>query len=157
MPQLSTIEPTCLYFWWSKDWIHPFLPHCQGSPQMEGNILGISLGWQWRVQIPYIQRIPQKFLCLLQTHQPNTNSKQSVDFAQGKRTVEEYLAEFRLLTSLAGMTSDTPSDNIHLINKAWTQLSLRRSPFLITCPPQLLNGLIELSSMTQTTDSQWPC
>ena len=35
---------------------------------------------------------------------------------QGKRTVEEYLAEFRLLTSLAGMTSDTPSDNLHLIN-----------------------------------------
>ena len=26
------------------------------------------------------------------------------------------MAEFRLLTSLAGMTSDTPSDNIHLIN-----------------------------------------
>ena len=32
------------------------------------------------------------------------------------RTVEEYLAEFRLLTPLAGMTADTTSDNIHLIN-----------------------------------------
>ena len=30
--------------------------------------------------------------------------------------MEEYLAEYRLLTSLAGMTADTTSDNIHLIN-----------------------------------------
>ena len=30
-----------------------------------------------------------------------------ISLRQGKRTVEEYLANFRLLTSLAGMTLDT--------------------------------------------------
>ena len=93
-------------------------------------------------------------------NQTQTANNRLILLRQGKRTIEEYLAEFRLLTSLAGMMLDTPSDNIHLINyfqRGLNQLSLRRSPFLITCPPQLLNGLIELSSMTRTTDSQWPC
>lgn len=49
-------------------------------------------------------------------NQTQTANNQLISLKQGKRTVEEYLAEFRLLTSLAGMTSDTPSDNIHLIN-----------------------------------------
>ena len=35
---------------------------------------------------------------------------------QGKRTVEEYVTEFRLLSSLAGMTSNSAADNLHLIN-----------------------------------------
>ena len=82
-------------------------------------------------------------------NQTQTANNWLISLRQGKQTVEEYLAEFRLLTSVAGMMSDTPSDNIHL--------SLRRSPFPIMCPPHLLNGLIKLSSMTQTTDSQWPC
>jgi hypothetical protein len=43
-------------------------------------------------------------------------NNQIVTIRQGKRTVEEYLAEFRLLSSLAGMTADTPADNLHLIN-----------------------------------------
>ena len=45
-----------------------------------------------------------------------TANNQLISLRQGKRTVEGYLAEFRLLTSLAGMTADTTSDNIHLIN-----------------------------------------
>ena len=34
---------------------------------------------------------------------------------QGKNSVEKYIADFRLLISLAGMTTDTHSDNLHLI------------------------------------------
>jgi Retrotransposon gag protein len=49
-------------------------------------------------------------------NQTQTANNQLISLRQGKRTVEEYLAEFRLLTSLAGMTADTTSDNIHLIN-----------------------------------------
>ena len=39
--------------------------------------------------------------------------------------MEEYLAEFRLLTLLAGMTADTTSYNIHLINYFQRGLMLR--------------------------------
>ena len=35
---------------------------------------------------------------------------------QGKKSVEEYVSEFRLLASLAGMDSESVSDNMHLIN-----------------------------------------
>ena len=49
-------------------------------------------------------------------NQTQTANNQLICLRQGKRTVEEYLAEFRLLTSLAGMTADTTSNNIHLIN-----------------------------------------
>jgi hypothetical protein len=41
---------------------------------------------------------------------------QMATLKQGKRTVEELVAEFRLLASRAGMTSTTASDHIHLIN-----------------------------------------
>ena len=36
---------------------------------------------------------------------------------QGKRTAEEVIMEFRLLIAEAGYSSDTPSDNLHLIKK----------------------------------------
>ena len=49
-------------------------------------------------------------------NQTQTANNQLISLRQGKRTVEEYLAEFRLLTLLVGMTADTTSDNIHLIN-----------------------------------------
>jgi len=49
-------------------------------------------------------------------NQTQTANNQLISLKQGKRSVEEYLAEFRLLSSLAGMTADTTSDNIHLIN-----------------------------------------
>ena len=54
----------------------------------------------------------------LSTSNPLIRRKQqtTISLRQGKRTVEEYLAEFRLLISLAGMTADTTSNNIHLIN-----------------------------------------
>ena len=39
-----------------------------------------------------------------------------ITLKQGKRTVEEYVAEFHLLVSMAQITSITNSDNIHLIN-----------------------------------------
>lgn len=49
-------------------------------------------------------------------NQTQTANNQLANLKQGKRTVEDYVAEFRLLITMAGMTSDTPSDNIHLIN-----------------------------------------
>ena len=45
-------------------------------------------------------------------NQTQTANNQLISLRQGKRTVEEYLAEFRLLTSLAGMMSDTPFDQL---------------------------------------------
>lgn len=35
---------------------------------------------------------------------------------QRKKSIEEFVAEFRLLISLAGMPSETKADNLHLIN-----------------------------------------
>jgi Ty3 transposon capsid-like protein/Zinc knuckle len=49
-------------------------------------------------------------------NQIQTANNQLATLKQGKRNVEDYVAEFRLLVSMAGMTSDTSSDNIHLIN-----------------------------------------
>jgi hypothetical protein len=39
-----------------------------------------------------------------------------VTMKQGKRTVDEYVADFRLIASVAGMTDITDADNLHLIN-----------------------------------------
>jgi Ty3 transposon capsid-like protein/Zinc knuckle len=49
-------------------------------------------------------------------NQAQTANNRLATLKQGKRTVEEFVAEFRLLISLAGMTSETAADNIHLIN-----------------------------------------
>lgn len=35
---------------------------------------------------------------------------------QRKKSIEEFVAEFRLLISLVGMPSETKADNLHLIN-----------------------------------------
>ena len=62
---------------------------------------------------------------------------------QGKRTVEEYVAEFRLLSSLAGMTSDSAADNLHLIN--YFRWGLHPA----------ISRKIALSDTTPTTISRW--
>ena len=49
-------------------------------------------------------------------NQMRTANTQLLTLKQGKKTVEEYVAEFRLLISLAGMPSESVADNIHLIN-----------------------------------------
>ena len=36
---------------------------------------------------------------------------------QGNKTAEEVITEFQLLISLAGYSAETPSDNLHLIEK----------------------------------------
>ena len=58
---------------------------------------------------------------------------------QGKRTAEEVIMEFRLLIAEAGYSSDTPSDNLHLIEKLQDalnpSLTLRRSyPLIFPLP-----------------------
>lgn len=49
-------------------------------------------------------------------NEAQTANNQLATLRQGKRTVEEYVAEFRLLITQAGMTSNTSSDHTHLIN-----------------------------------------
>ena len=49
-------------------------------------------------------------------NQARTANHQLATIKQGKRTVEEFIAEFQLLISMAGMTITTESDNLHLIN-----------------------------------------
>jgi hypothetical protein len=49
-------------------------------------------------------------------NQARTANHQLATIKQGKRTVEEFIADFQLLISTAGMTVTTDSDNIHLIN-----------------------------------------
>jgi len=61
------------------------------------------------------------FIVLLQSHFRETNqiqvaNNQLATIKQGKKSVEDFIAEFRLLLSRAGMTTNTPSDHLHLIN-----------------------------------------
>jgi hypothetical protein len=49
-------------------------------------------------------------------NQARTANHQLATIKQGKRTVEEFIADFQLLISMAGMTVTTDSDNLHLIN-----------------------------------------
>ena len=76
-------------------------------------------------------------------NQLQTANNQLISLRQGKRTVEEYLAEFRLLTLLAGMTADTTSDNIHLIN--YFQRGLNPA----------ISKKIALSDNVPTTIAEW--
>src|SRR5271154_7460843 len=61
------------------------------------------------------------FITLLQAHFRETNqvqvaNNQLATIKQGKKSVEDFIAEFRLLLSRAEMTTTTTSNNLHLIN-----------------------------------------
>ena len=62
---------------------------------------------------------------------------------QGKRTAEEVIMEFRLLIAKAGYSSDTPSDNLHLIEKLQDTLN-----------PSLTRKIL-LSENVPTTIEDW--
>ena len=100
----------------------------------------------------------KNFLCLLQTHQPNTTANNwLISLRQGKRTIEEYLAEFRLFTSLVGMILDTPSDNIHLINYFQRGLNpaIAKKITLSDNMPTTIAKKITLSDNMPTTIAEW--
>ena len=63
---------------------------------------------------------------------------------QGKKTAEEVITEFRLLTSQAGYTCETPSDHLHLIGKLQNILnpSLVKKILLLDNPPVTINDWV---------------
>ena len=73
---------------------------------------------------------------------------------QGKKTAEEIITEFRLLTSLAGYSADTPSDHMHLIEKLRRVLNptLVRRIMLSDNAPTTLNGWVQKAILI---DSQY--
>src|ERR1700734_63338 len=66
-----------------------------------------------------------------------------ITMKQGRRTVEEYVADFRLLASMAEMPSITEADNRHLIN--YFRQGLHPA----------INKKIALSDNRPTTISEW--
>jgi Retrotransposon gag protein len=60
---------------------------------------------------------------------------------QGKKTAEETVTEFRLLTNQAGYANDTPSDHLHLIEKMQTVLN-----------PSLVKRVLLLDDVPNTVD-----
>jgi len=73
---------------------------------------------------------------------------------QGKKSAEEVITEFRLLTSLAGYTVDTVSDHLHLIEKLQNVLnpSLVKKIMLMDNPPTTINDWIHKAILI---DSQY--
>ena len=63
---------------------------------------------------------------------------------QGKKTAEEIITEFRLLTAQAGYSADTTSDHLHLIDKLQNVLnpSLVKKIMLLENPPTTINGWV---------------
>ena len=61
----------------------------------------------------FLEKFTSHFRPINQAMVANTNL---LTLRQGRKSVEEYVSEFRLLASLAGMDSDSASDNLHLIN-----------------------------------------
>jgi hypothetical protein len=64
---------------------------------------------------------------------------------QGKKTAEEVLTEFRLLSSQAGYVAETATDHLHLIERVQRVLnaSLIRKIRLMESPPTTIEGWIE--------------
>jgi hypothetical protein len=64
---------------------------------------------------------------------------------QGKKTAEEVLTEFRLLSSQAGYVAETATDHLHLIERIQRVLnaSLVRKIRLMESPPTTIDGWIE--------------
>jgi hypothetical protein len=85
---------------------------------------------------------------LLSYFQPtNTHQEAAHQMAmlkQGSKTAEEVITEFRLLISLAGYSAETPSDNLHLIEKLRGVLNpaLVKKVMLLDNPPTTLDGWI---------------
>jgi Ty3 transposon capsid-like protein len=71
---------------------------------------------------------------------------------QGKKSAEEIITEFRLLCSLAGWSTTTPTDNAHLIEKLQGVLnpSLVRKIMLSDNPPTDINGWVQKAILTDT-------
>ena len=89
-----------------------------------------------------VYRIPKH---ILQTpaNQIRDAAHQLKMLKQGKRTAEEVIMEFRLLIAKAGYSSDTPSDNLHLIEKLQDALN-----------PSLTRKIL-LSEKVLTTIEDW--
>jgi hypothetical protein len=86
---------------------------------------------------------------LMRYFQP-TNTKQDAAhqltiLRQGKKTAEEIVTEFRLLTSMAGYSTTTPSDHMHLIEKFRRVLnpSLTKKIMLSYNAPTTIDGWVE--------------
>jgi hypothetical protein len=64
---------------------------------------------------------------------------------QGKKTAEEIITEFRLLTSQAGYSATTPTDHMHLIEKLQNILnpSLVKKIMLLDNPPNTIEGWVQ--------------
>ena len=63
---------------------------------------------------------------------------------QGKKTAEEIIMEFRLLTAQAGYTAQTPSDHLHLVGKLQNILnpSLVKKIMLLEKPPTTIDDWV---------------
>ena len=86
------------------------------------------------------------FVALLLNHFQPMNQVQDAAhqitmLKQGKKTAEEIIMEFRLLTAQAGYTTDTPSDHLHLVGKLQNILnpSLVKKIMLLEKPPTTIN------------------
>jgi hypothetical protein len=68
---------------------------------------------------------------------------------QGKKTAEEVITEFRLLTAQAGYSYETPSDHLHLIGKLQNVLnpSLVKKILLLENPPTTINEWVRKAIM----------
>jgi hypothetical protein len=68
---------------------------------------------------------------------------------QGKKTAEEVITEFRLLTAQAGYSYETRSDHLHLIGKLQNVLnpSLVKKILLLENPPTTINEWVRKAIM----------
>lgn len=79
------------------------------------------------------------------TNQTQNAAHQLALLRQGNKTAEEIITQFRLLISLAGYSSETQSDHLHLIEKLQRTLnpSLVKKIMLMDNPPTTLPEWIE--------------
>jgi hypothetical protein len=85
------------------------------------------------------------FVGLLLNYFQPVNQHQLAMLKQGKKTAEEIITEFRLLTSQAGYSSTTLTDNMHLIEKLQNVLnsSLVKKIMLLDNPPNTIEGWVQ--------------
>lgn len=79
------------------------------------------------------------------TNQTQEAAHQLALLRQGNKSAEEIITQFRLLISLAGYSSDTVSDHLHLIEKLQRTLnpSLVKKIMLMDNPPTTLNEWVD--------------
>ena len=90
----------------------------------------------------------KQFVDLLLQHFQSMNQVQDAAnqinmLKQGKKTAEEIIMDFRLLTAQAGYTAETPSDHLHLVGKLQNILN-----------PSLVKKIMLLEK-TPTTIDEW--